>query len=299
MEELSKEVIDKYKEAGKIAHTCLNNGAKLIKVGASMREVLDSIENNIKQMGGKIAFPAQIALNNIAAHYCPTDEEDENFSVGDIAKLDIGVHVDGYVADTAMSVNLGSHDDLLKASRDALNSALKMMTPGTKLGIIGRTIQETIQSYNLSPIRNLSGHGLRRFEIHTKPNIPNVDTKDETVLEEGMVVAVEPFASTGAGIIYESSNPSIFTLRQIKPTRSPITRSVLQSIKEFQGLPFTTRWLTKIHGLGKTRFALRELEQNGSLLTHPPLPDKEGGFVSQHEHSVIVKNKPIIYTKED
>ncbi|MBN1275530.1 type II methionyl aminopeptidase [Candidatus Woesearchaeota archaeon] len=296
---LTTEAIEHHKKAGIIAQTALLEGAKHIKPGASMREVLDTIEDRIKKRGAGIAFPAQISLNNIAAHYCPTDEEEVLFKEGDLAKLDIGVHINGRIADNALTINLGSHDDLVKASKEALATALKIIRPGTTLGSIGKAIQETIQSYDLQPIRNLSGHGLGPYQVHAPPSVPNVDTQDATELREGQVIAVEPFATDGKGAIYESSNPTIYTLVAPKPTRSPFTRDVLKTIQSYQGLPFTTRWLTRIHGHGKTRYALNELARLGALHEHPPLPEQGGGLVSQHEHSVIVQDKPLIFTRLD
>ena len=296
---LSEDIIAKHKQAGIIAQESLQVGAKLIQPGASMRDVLDTVEDRIRKAGAGIAFPAQIALNNIAAHYCPTDEEDMVFKEGDLAKIDVGVHVDGYVADNAMSVNLGDHDDLLLASKEALHAALKLVRPGVALGEIGKTIQETIQSFEYQPIRNLSGHGLGHYQIHTPPSIPNVETHDQTVLVDGQVIAIEPFATDGRGAIYEGERPTIFSFVQSRPTRSPFARQVLQTIRSYEGLPFTTRWLTRVHGVGKTRLALQELLRNGTLQAHPQLPEQGGGMVSQHEHSVIVQEKPIVFTKLD
>ncbi len=296
---IDKETINKYKEAGRIANKIIREGAKKITIGADMTEVLDWIEKRIKEEGAGIAFPAQISLNNIAAHYCPGKDEKITFKEGDMAKLDIGVHIEGHVADTALTVNLGADDNITKASKEALKQALKIIRPGTTLGEIGRTIQETIESYGLKPIRNLSGHGLGEYEIHTKPNIPNYDTKDPTTLKEGMVIAIEPFATNGAGMIYESNNPTLFSQINNKPVRSTTAREILRKIREYNGLPFTSRWLEREYGTGKTRLGINELIRNGNLISHPPLPDKQGGIVSQHEHSVIVLEKPIIYTKTE
>ncbi len=295
---LDEDTIKNYLEAGRIAKKALNQGAKLIKEGVLVREVLDIVEDNIKKMGGSIAFPAQISLNNVAAHYCPTDNDDIAFKEGDVAKLDIGVHINGFIADTALSVNLGFDDDLLKASKEALSEALKIVRPGVTLGEIGKRIQDTINSFDLLPVRNLSGHGLGRFIIHDKPSIPNIATNDNTELKEGMVIAIEPFATNGRGEIYESSNPSVFSMIQAKPSRSMITRQVFKEIINYNGLPFTTRWLTRKFGEGKTRFAIRELLQNNSIIAHPPLLEVGGGIVSQHEHSVIVREKPIVFTRD-
>lgn len=295
----SKEEISIFKKAGHIAQTCLQRGAKLIKPGANMVEVLDKIEDDIRQMGGKPAFPAQISLNSIAAHFCPTNDDNIIFKEGDIAKLDIGVHIDGHIADNALTVDLGDNKELTKASKDALAAALSTVGIGVSLGDVGKAIQDAITSYDFRPIRNLSGHGLGKYQIHTKPNIPNVNTHDDTPLKEGQVIAIEPFASSGAGLIFESSNPTIFSHVRKRPVRSPLTKSVLRSIAQFEGLPFTTRWLTKEHPVGKVNYALRELQANGSIIAHPPLPDRDKGMVSQHEHSVIIMDKPIVYTKLD
>jgi len=283
--------------AGKIAKESMDIGTNLIKVGSSMKETLDAVERNIQTRGAAPAFPAQISLNSIAAHFCPTDEEDIIFSEGDVAKLDLGVHVDGYVADTARTVDLGDHQDLVLASKDALEAALKLATPGTRIAELGKAIQNAIQARDLSPIKNLSGHGLGQYKIHTSPSIPNFDTGDDRKLEAGMTIAIEPFATNGAGEIYESTHPTVFSLIENRPVRGMMTREVLKTIKMYKGLPFTTRWLTRVHGVGKVRFALKELETVGNLLSHPPLPDKKGGLVSQHEHSVIVDDKPIVYTR--
>jgi methionyl aminopeptidase len=293
---IEKEVLMDYKKAGSIAAQALHFGKKLIKIDASILEVSDQIEEKILSLGGSMAFPPQISLNNIAAHFCPDADDKTLFRLGDIAKLDVGVHVNGYIGDTALTVDLGDHDALVFASVDALRNALDIVRPGVTLSALGKTIQETISKQGYSPIRNLSGHGLNKFVIHDRPNIPNFDTKDTYALEEGVVIAIEPFATTGGGAIFESSNATIFSLVQKKPVRSPFAREILKEIESYQGLPFTTRWLSKKFGAGKTRLGLRELVQAGVLREHAPLPEKANGLVSQAEHTVIVLEQPIITT---
>ena len=289
------------KKAGQIGATALNHGAKMIRSGASVVQILNDVERFILDNGAQIAFPAQISINNVAAHFCPTDNDEVEIKDDDVVKLDCGASVNGYIADNAKTVNpSGEYNELVKASRNALNSALKIVAPDVELRMIGKEIQETISSYGFSPIKNLSGHGLGQYEIHTSPTIPNFDTGDTLKLKENDTIAIEPFASTGAGVVYESSNnPTIFSLINEKPVRSPLTRDVLKEIKKYDGLPFTTRWLTRKLGEGKVSFALRELNSKGMIHAHPPLLDKNKGLVSQAEHSVIVKDKPIIYTKLD
>jgi len=296
---MDKETFDHYVKAGRIAAEALDYGKKLIKVGASLLEVTELIEKKIIELGGEFAFPPQISLNDVAAHFYPTHDDKTVFKEGDIAKLDVGVQVNGFVGDTACTVVLGNDEKLkllAEASREALNSALRIIKPGVTLSEIGKAIHDEITKRGFAPVRNLSGHGLAQYIIHDKPSIPNFDTGSNDKLAEDQVIAIEPFASTGAGIIYESSNPTLFAVEDIKPVRSPMTREVLKDLEKYNGLPFAHRWLVKKHGFGKTAFALRELKSIGILREFPPLPDKDHGLVSQAEHTVIVRDKPIVTT---
>lgn len=295
---LTKEDIEDWRKAGKIAAQALQHGGKLIKKDASLLEVSDEIEKKIIDLGGQIAFPAQISCDHLAAHYC-ADPDDKTLFKDQIACLDVGVHVNGAIGDNALTVDLsGKYADLVKASREALNNAIKIIQIGTTLGEIGKTIQETISSHGFSPIKNLSGHGLDYYNIHTSPTIPNFDTGDKIKLEKGMVIAVEPFATDGAGMIYELDRANIFALINPKPVRSPFAREILKFITHnYKTLPFTTRWLSKKFGLGKTNFALRELLKNEIIKQFPPLPEKNKGMVSQAEHTLLIDDKVEILTK--
>lgn len=293
---MDNEVIEKYKQAGKIAAQVLEFGKNLIKKDVLLLEVIEKIEAKIFELGANPAFPVQISLNQIAAHYCP-DEDDKTVFSDEVVCLDVGVHIDGYIGDNATSVDLsGKHEDLVKASREALNEVLKVLKIGMTTGEIGKIIQDTISKYGFSPVRNLSGHGLDKFKQHDKPSIPNFDTGDETKIEKGMVFAIEPFASTGSGIVQDSGDASVFMLQNKKPVRSPITRQVLKEIESYGDLPFCRRWLTKKFG-AKTNFALRELQQLSIIKAYPPLADSNKGLISQAEHSVLVDDEIIVLTK--
>ncbi|MFA6072496.1 MAG: type II methionyl aminopeptidase [Candidatus Woesearchaeota archaeon] len=298
MVEFDKEQLTNYMQAGKINSQALDLGAHLIKKESSMIEVLDKIEAFIKSKGAIPAFPAQISLNNIAAHFCPV-HEDLIMIDGDVVKLDVGVSVNGFIADSARTFDLGQNKELVLASKMALKNALEVVRPNVPIGDIGKAIHETISSYGFTPIKNLSGHGLGKFQIHCSPSIPNVITGLKTPLKEGQVIAIEPFATTGAGIVYEAGAPSVFSLVSEKPLRNQIARKMMQDLKEYNGLPFTSRWLIPKYGVAATQIALKEMMSNGSVYAHPPLLEKGRGIVSQWEHSVIVLEKPIVYTKHD
>ena len=287
---MDKEEIEKLKKAGKIAAQIREYGKGLVKKDSSMTQVLDKIEDKIFELGAKPAFPAQISCNHLAAHYCP-DEEDKTIFSDQLVCLDVGVHVDGFIGDTAVTIDLsGKYNDLIKAAEEALDNAVKIIKPGVTLSEIGKVIQETINNQGFAPVRNLSGHGLGKYEIHTKPNIPNFENGDNTKIEPGMVFAIEPFASTGAGIVQDSGIATVFELSIKKPVRTSITRQVLKEIENYDNLPFTTRWLTRKFG-AKAKFALREMEQLDMLHAYPPLADKDKGMISQAEHSILVDDK--------
>jgi methionyl aminopeptidase len=280
--------IDGWRNAGKIAAQALEYGVSLIKPGALFLDVSDKIEEKIIELGGIMAFPVQMSMDHVAAHYC-ADPNEQTIFEDQLVSLDVGVHIDGAIGDNACTVDLsGRYGDLVKSSREALNNAEKILGIGATLGEIGKTIQETIGSYGFSPIHNLSGHGLDLFNIHTFPSIPNFDTKDDTPLEKGMVIAIEPFATDGAGMIYETETANIFALAQKKPVRSPFAREVLKKIECYGGLPFTTRWLSRDIPLVKVNFALKELLKLGIIRQYPPLPDKNKGMVSQAENTFII-----------
>jgi methionyl aminopeptidase len=284
-------------KAGKIASEARKYGYSLIKVGASIKEVQDKIEAFIEEKNAIPAFPAQISLNSLAAHYTSTSEDKTLFKEGDLAKLDLGVCINGAIADTAITKDLGNNKKLVEASKAAFTEAAKLAKPGTELREIGKVIEETITSYGFNPIRNLSGHGLGEYQIHTGNTIPNFDNGDKTKLKENQTIAIEPFATTGDGLIKEGKPSTIYMLVNSKPVRSPTSRKVLAHILEkYKTLPFCTRQLNKAFSPVQVTLAIRDLEKVGNLHHFTQLPEKSNGLVSQHEHTIIVKEKPIITT---
>ncbi|NQU78784.1 type II methionyl aminopeptidase [Candidatus Woesearchaeota archaeon] len=295
---MDKETLQRYVEAGRIAAEALDFGKGLVKSGAKVIDIAEKIEKKIVVLGGLPAFPVNISFDDTAAHYTPLPDDDTVLD-SQIVKLDVGVHIDGCVGgDTAATIDLsGSYTDLVKASQDALSAAMKIVQVGTSLGEIGREIEQAIVSHGFVPIRNLSGHGIGEWSVHEEPSIPNFDTKDPTPLEEGMTIAIEPFASTGAGIVQDKGLPYIHSLTAQKPVRNAVTRQVLKSLSQYRTLPFATRWLTKEFPIFKVNFALREMNQIGILHSYPPLVDKQKGMISQAEHSLYVGDKVKVLTR--
>ena len=283
-------------KAGKIASEALKFGEKLIKVDGSLLDVVNKVEDKIISLGGGLAFPTQISINEIAAHYNPSVNDELKFKKEDIAKLDIGVHVNGYIADTALSIDLGGNEDLKKASAEALKEAIKEVQIGTELGKIGKIIEDTIRSFDFNPIKNLSGHELKQYDLHAGLTIPNYDNKDNTTLEKGMMIAIEPFATSGVGIIKEGKGAEVYKLMEIKGVRNPTTKKVLKFIENtYKTLPFSKRVLIK--KFGNVSFPLRILENERMILEYTQLVEKSGAKVSQAEHTVLIDDKIKVITE--
>jgi methionyl aminopeptidase len=283
-------------KAGNIAAQALAYGISLIKPGASYTQITEKVEIKIKELGGECAFPPQMALNEVAAHFT-TDPDEDIILKDEVVSLDVGVMINGAIGDTASSVDLsGKHQDLIDASREGLNAALAALKAGEReLGNIGKAIEDAITAKGFQPVRNLSGHGLGEYTIHSSPNIPNYDTKDTTKLTPGNY-AIEPFATTGIGMIHEGGVPNIFSVVEERQVRSPITRPIWQEIKKYK-TPFTTRWL-KFHR-AKLSFALKDLLNQELIHGYPPLVENQKGLVSQAEHSILItEDDEVIVTTE-
>ncbi|MBI4147928.1 type II methionyl aminopeptidase [Candidatus Woesearchaeota archaeon] len=297
---MNPEDLKKWEKAGNVAAQALEFGRSLIKSGAVIREVCDKVDQKILDLGARPAWPTQVGLNHVAAHETPDPEDNKLFS-DEVVCLDVGAHVEGFVGDNACSVDLsGRHKELIAAAEAALNAAIKAVRVGVQTGELGRIIQDQIVAHGAVPVRNLSGHGISQWVIHDKPSVPNFASGEKTVVPDGQIIAIEPFASTGAGMVVEAERSNLFAVVNPRQVRSPFARDVLKfCLEEYNTLPFTTRWLTKKFGQGRTNLALRELLQAGVLHSYPPLVDASKGMVTVFEKTLLVGEKVKVLTTVD
>ena len=300
---MTDEDLKKLESAGKIAREVAEWSKSLVKPGVKLLEFAEAVEKKIIEKGAKCAFPVNISINENAAHYTPSADEESVFSEKDVVKIDIGAHIDGFIGgDTAYTIDLsGQNGKLVEASEKALEIAVSMIRDGVETSKIGKTIEETIRKYGCKPIENLYGHVLEHYVLHTGLSIPNVETKYSYVLEEGMVVAIEPFATTGTGTVHEGKRTDIFCYNKNILTRNKDARDILAFVcKEYETLHFAERWLAKKYDKFKLGLALRELVSKEALVSFPVLHDSAGSFVSQAEVTVLVeKDSCKILTKRD
>jgi methionyl aminopeptidase len=288
-------IYEKYKRAGRISADAIDYGVTLLKPGARFLDVATAIETKIKASGAGIAFPVNIAINTIAAHYSPRHDDALTFKKGDVVKLDVGAHIEGYIADTAITVELGTHtyDAMIKASSDALENAIGMMKAGVSLSEVGKTIETTITSYGYKPIDNLMGHGLGQYELHSGLSVPNVGTLGSTTKpQEGDVIAIEPFATNGAGHVVSGEGSNIYLCNnslKAKLIRDNKTKLLFQKMMtNFKTLPFAQRWCHDLLPNG-CDLALKKMSFLGVAKHYPQLLEAKNGMVTQKEHTVIVR----------
>ncbi|ASI99796.1 type II methionyl aminopeptidase [Thermococcus celer] len=279
-------------KAGEIARQVKKEVSGMIKPGAKLYDIAEFVEKRIVELGGKPAFPCNLSLNEIAAHYTPYKGDGTVLREGDYLKLDLGVHIDGYIADTALTFRVGmEEDELMVASKEALENAISVIRAGVKISEIGKVIEETIRGHGFNPIVNLSGHKIERYKLHAGISIPNIyRPNDSYVLKEGDVIAIEPFATTGAGQVIEVPPALIFMYVRDRPVRMAQARRLLMHVKrEYNTLPFAYRWLQGVMNEGGLKIALAQLERAGAIYGYKILREVRGGLVSQFEHTVIVE----------
>lgn len=279
-------------KAGEIARQVKKEVVDLIKPGAKLYDIAEFVERRIVELGGKPAFPCNLSINEIAAHYTPYKGDETALKEGDYLKLDLGVHVDGYIADTAVTFRVGmEEDELMEAAREALENAIATVRAGIMIRDVARAIEETIRGKGFNPIVNLSGHKVERYKLHAGVSVPNVYREADTyVLQEGDVFAIEPFATTGAGQVIEVPPALIFMYLRDRPVRMLQARRLLMHIKKnYRTLPFAYRWLQDFLPEGQLKLALAQLEKAGAIYAYPILREVRGGMVAQFEHTVIVE----------
>ncbi len=291
------EEIESYRKAGKIAKQVCDFARLFVKQGMPLIEIADNIDEKIKELGAEPAFPVNLSLNEVAAHYTPSTD-DKTIAEG-LLKIDLGVCVNGYIADTAFSLDLTEEkkfEEMIKLNEEALNNAISKLNVNSKIKDVGKAIQEVVKNSHFSVIKNLSGHSLGKNKIHAGLIIPNYENENNTELKN-MAFAIEPFLTAGSGEVYEGKESEIFILKKDRPVRDPQERELLKFIKEnYSTRPFCKRWLEK-KNLKNLGFHLKNLTKQGILYNFPVLIEKSKSPVSQAEHTILIADKVEVVTK--
>ncbi|KZX14461.1 type II methionyl aminopeptidase [Methanobrevibacter filiformis] len=305
--------MDEYYKSGKIVSKVRDKATKIIKDGLAIVELIEYVENEIKKEGAGIAFPVNVSINEITAHYTSPLNDTNTIKTGDLVKLDLGAEIDGYIADSAITImapgdnleekfsedTIEKNNNLIEASATGLEAAISTVKADVEVGQIGKAVEEAINSFGFKPIINLAGHSLEQWNLHSGLSIPNIDDHSTKKIKEGDVLAIEPFATDGVGWVDDTKSINIYKLIADKPFRMQHTQKVLNEIKsEYSSLPFASRWLTEKFNVNRLNSSLRQLSNSMAVYPYPALKEKTNAWVSQKEHTVIVeKDSCIITTK--
>jgi methionyl aminopeptidase len=299
-------MMENYIKAGKIVKDVRELALKEVHEGMKVLDLVNLIEGEIIKRGALPAFPCNISINEITAHYTSPAEDDTLIKGGDLVKIDLGAHIEGFIADSAVSVSVDGDDleekmhpynpqiqeKMIETAKDALDTAISTIKPGVEVGKIGEEVEKTIQAHGLKPVSNLTGHSMEQWILHSGLSIPNIKEKNSHKLEEGDILAIEPFVTDGVGLVSDMKDAFIFRFLRDRPVRMIQARKILERIKiDYKILPFAQRWLEDKEPSIKTSIALRQLISSRAVYPYHVLREKSGARVAQAEHTVIVESE--------
>lgn len=286
-------------KAGEKTKEVLNFAKKLAKPETPLLEIAEKTEEYVEKQKLKFAFPINLSIDDIAAHYCPMNN-DETLAKG-LLKIDLGIAINGCSGDSALTVDLtpeNKHKEIIKANQEALKQALKLVRedPSVKIGMIGKTISEYASNLGFETVKNLSGHEITPYLLHSGTTIPNYDNQNQNSLKEG-IYAIEPFFTYGDGFVKDWKSSNILMLKQKQPVRGNAQKILKFIEEEYQTLPFATRWI--LNKFGKSSIlSLNQMEKQGVLHNFPQLVERSGKEVSQFEHTIMLsKGKVSVLTE--
>ena len=292
--------LDDYTKAGKIAAEVRERVRKRNWVGKTVYEICEEVENQIKSRGAKCAFPVNVSINEIAAHYTAEPNDPIIITDSDLVKIDLGAQINGYIADTAVTVcQDAQYYGLIQAAEEALSNAMSMIKVGVKASDVGRIIEKTIKQTGFKPIANLSGHSLDQYTIHAGRSIPNIWSVGGFTLAENTAYACEPFVTTekGGGFVRNGNIKNIFALNSRKKTKDDEADKLLDYIWEkFNMLPFALRWIVKDWEEEKARKLLERLVNKKAVQAYPILIEINEQRVAQAEHTFIPNESGVTVT---
>ena len=291
---------DDYIKAGKIAGEVRENVRRTNWVGKTVFDICEQVEGEIKKRGAKCAFPVNTSINEVAAHYTAEPNDQITISDDDLVKIDLGAQINGYIADTAVTVCYNPEfDNLVHTAELSLNNAMSMIKAGVKSSDVGRTIEKTIKQMGFLPIANLSGHSLDKYTIHAGRSVPNIWSIGSFTFNENQAFACEPFVTTGEGLgfVHEGKTKNIFAISSRKKTKNNEADKMLDYIWEnFNLLPFALRWLTSKWEEKEANTLLDILVKKKAIHAYPVLVEGNGQRVAQAEHTFITHKNGVTIT---
>jgi methionyl aminopeptidase len=301
-------MIEMYKKSGQIVSKTRSMAVDYVKADMKILDLVEYVESNIIEMGGKPAFPCNVSINEVTAHYTSPPGDESIIKEGDLVKIDLGAHVDGYIADSAVSVFINRDKDsdiennkeqidqdfnlkMIETANEALEAAISTIKDGVEIGKIGNAIEETINNKGLKSVSNLTGHSMDRWILHSGVSVPNIKEDNKHKVQEGDVLAIEPFVTDGIGRVGDMNDVFIFRFLRERPMRMVQARKLLNIIAiNYRNLPFSQRWLTEHVNSKQLNMAMRQLLASRAIYPYHVLKEKSDARVAQAEHTIIVES---------
>jgi methionyl aminopeptidase len=301
MTEVDKEAFNKLSQSGKILRETREEMRHFVHEGMPIIEVCEQAEGLIRKKGGKPAFPCNVSINEVAAHYTSPPNDTTRIPENSLVKVDIGAHVDGYVTDTAVTICFNpEHKGLVETAERALKAAIENIQPGIQTSKLGTIIENTIKSRGFKPVSNLTGHQIGRYIIHTGTSIPNVTQLSFAKIKLGGIYAIEPFVTLpdAVGRVEDGDRSTIFRFVKSRSLKSQYAKQLLKYIEQnFRTLPFAERWLQDAVPNEHQREAFHELLESKAIMEYPIFVEVSRKTVAQAEHTVlIVENGCVVLT---
>ena len=289
---LSEEVLQKHKRAGKIAAEVREEMRRTVRQGMPIIDICEKAESLIRKKGGKPAFPCNVSVNEIAAHYTSPPKDRRTIPEGSLVKIDIGVHVDGYIADTATTVCFNpEYESLVHTAEEALKKAVESLRPGLFTTKFGSMIEGVVKARGFKVVSNLTGHKIGRYAIHAGKSLPNVFHISTSRVKLDEVYGVEPFVTLAdaTGRVENGPEAHIFRFLKHKSLRNPYAKRMLNYIqKNFRSLPFAERWLQDSVPQDQYKTAFSELLSSKSVMAYAVFVEASRKPVAQAEHTVLI-----------
>ncbi len=302
-------MIEKYEKAGKIVSKTRSMAVEYVKADMKIIDLINYVEGNIVEMGGLLAFPCNVSINEITAHYTSPPGDESTIKIGDLVKIDLGAHIDGYIADSAISVFINDDGsasipkriegeseenlsrNMIETAHEALESAISTIKDGVELGKVGKAIEETINNKNFNSVSNLTGHSMDRWILHSGVSVPNIKEENNHIIHEGDVLAIEPFVTNGVGRVADTNDAYIFRFLRGRPMRMVQAKKLLDIIAtNCKTLPFSQRWVKENIDSKYLNMAMRQLLTSRAIYPYHVLKEKSDSRVAQAEHTVIVES---------
>jgi len=294
-------VPEQYVRAGNLAREMREWIISNVSVPQTCLEIATSIEEEIARKGGQPAFPTGIGINGVTAHYAPQEDDQTRIGNGDLVKIDFGVHFDGYIADTAVTIaESPDYQLLMETTKRALEAAISVAKRDPRTGEIGKAIEGAALQQGVKTINNLSGHTLEQYTVHGGKSIPNVYAPNQPMLKRDEVFAIEPFLTLGtaAGYVIDAPRDSpvtIYSLIMRKRTGVGELDGLVDHIWNLRkSLPFTPRWFSKDFGRERLPQLLAELERRRIVRGYPTLVEASNAPVAQFEHTMKLEGNSLV-----